>query len=212
MPVYPPAVTHTTTSLRPARGYPPYDHSKFIIQSYWSCWLLLKYLVLQSRVKGGVESNAAFFGILNAAAHDGMGTQAERTNRWRMNLDCNMKHSRFGPKSTCTGHHVLSLLFGRNDIFTTMFTARMSMVNYSGVSLPPLGKIEILKDLYLHRAPFQFFFKRFLFSARHVRSSHLRGHGKNNVCLAPLTHSLIVTLMQLCQRLLNGLFNSETRR
>ena len=50
----------------------------------------------------------------------GMGTQAERTNRWRMNLDCNMKHSRFGPKSTCTGHHVLSLLFGRNDIFTTI--------------------------------------------------------------------------------------------
>jgi hypothetical protein len=42
----------------------------------------------------------------------------------------------------CTGHHVLSLLFGRNDIFTTMFTARMSMVNYSGVSLPPLGKLK----------------------------------------------------------------------
>ena len=45
----------------------------------------------------------------------------------------NMKHSFFGiakPKNeffepACTGHHVLSLLFGRNDIFTTIFTARI---------------------------------------------------------------------------------------
>ncbi len=46
---------------------------------------------------------------------------------------------------------MLSLLFGRDDIFTTMFTARMSMVNYSGVSLPAAGGLNLNIEIVLMR-------------------------------------------------------------
>ena len=88
-------------------------------------------MAARGRILGRVQENGKLFPPVPLTTQiEQNGAQARRflepprfyvwPNRWRMNLDCNMKHSRFGPKSTCTGHHVLSLLFGRNDIFTTI--------------------------------------------------------------------------------------------